>query len=142
MLYDEVFQIESVAQERARARIIFPKDPRKKPFASYYDPPKSKDFKEELGKLVEISRPIEPFDVPMIMSCKIYITRPKSVTIAKREYPEVKPDLSNYIKGIEDAMNGLVYTDDSKIVGYRDCYKLYADEGVPRIEVKLWQMKI
>ena len=136
ILYDEVFEINAVAQERPRARIMTPKDPRKKPFVVIYDPAKSKKFKQDLRSWIMIKPiPIPIIDQPMIMSCVIYIPRPKSV---KRAFPEVKPDLSNYIKGIEDAMNGLVYTDDSKIIGYRDCYKRYADEGVPRIEVKLF----
>lgn len=138
LIYSEVFEIEAVAQERPRARIMPPKDPRKKPFVVIYDPAKSKNFKEVLRAVIMSKGLKALIDVPMIMSCKIYITRPKSVTIAKRAYPEVKPDLSNYIKGIEDAMNGLVYTDDSKIVGYAGCYKRYADEGVPRIEMKLF----
>lgn len=137
LIYSEVFEIEAVAQERPRARIMTPKGPGKKPFVVIYDPAKSKNFKESLRSII-MAKEIRPLiDIPMIMSCKVYITRPKSV---KRPYPEVKPDLSNYIKGIEDAMNGLVYTDDSKIIGYAGCYKRYADEGVPRIEVRLFRL--
>ena len=141
ILYQEVFEIEAVAQERPRARIMTPKAKGKKPFVVIYDPAKSKKFKEDIRSMIMIKpMPIPLIDQPMIMSCRIYITRPKSITIAKRAYPEVKPDLSNYIKGIEDAMNGFVYTDDSKIIGYRDCFKFYVDDGPPRIEVRLFDV--
>lgn len=135
MIYDEFFEIEPVSQGRPRARIMTPKAKGKKPFVVMYDPPESKKFKEDLRGII-MSKPMRSLiDIPMLMSCEIYITRPKSV---KRAYPEVKPDLSNYIKGIEDAMNGLVYTDDSKIVGYKDCFKRYADECKPSIVVRLF----
>lgn len=135
ILYDEVFEIEAVAQERPRARIMTPKAKGKKAFVVIYDPAKSKQFKQDLRAIIMLKGIRTLIDEPMTMSCNIYIPRPKSV---KRAYPEVKPDLSNYIKGIEDAMNGLVYTDDSKIIRYKDCSKQYADEGPPRIEVKLF----
>ncbi len=135
ILYDAVFNIEPVAQERPRVRVIAMKG--KKPFATVYDPKKSKDFKKALQVLIEdLDYPSDPIDEPLILSCRIFIKRPKSV---KRLVPEVKPDLSNYIKGIEDAMNGIVYTDDSKIIGYEDCYKLYTTSD-PRIEVTLFNV--
>jgi len=140
ILYDVVFDIEPVAQERARVRVMVPKGG-KKPFAIVYDPEKSKTFKKNLQGLIKDFNDgdWEPINQPMSLSCKIYIKRPKSVKLSVREFPEVKPDLSNYIKGIEDAMNGLVYTDDAKIVKYDDCRKLYT-ESFPRIEVTLYSV--
>lgn len=122
ILFDRFFPIEPHAQERPRVRVITKKDGTK-PFATVYDPARSKKFKQDFIKLLSLDLPDNIIDEPMIMACKIFIKRPKSVT---REYPEVKPDLSNYIKGIEDAMNKIVYTDDSKIIGYDECRKFYA----------------
>ncbi len=133
ILYDEIFEIVPVAQERPRSRVVVMKG--RKPFVVVYDPKKSKDFKIALGKIIATRRPPELIDQPMILSCRLYIQRPKSV---KREHPEVKPDLSNYIKGVEDAMNKLVYTDDSKIVGYTGCLKAYSE--IPRIAVTLYSV--
>ena len=132
ILYEGHFDIVPQAQERARVRVIQKKDG-SKPFATVYDPERSKKFKKDLVHLISLRLPKEMLDGPMILSCKIYITRPKSV---KREFPEVKPDLSNYIKGVEDAMNKLVYTDDSRIVGYTECWKLYREK--PGISVILY----
>lgn len=138
ILFNDVFHIVPVAQERPRVRVIAKKGC--KPFATIYDPTKSKTFKNELRELVKASvgeASGYPLSEPLNMACRIYIQRPKSVT---REYPEVKPDLSNYLKGIEDAMNGIVYTDDSKIIRYDGCCKLYTNSH-PRIEVILYSIK-
>lgn len=135
ILYDETFEIVPVAQERVRGRLCQPKG--RKPFIVYYDPKKSKDFKVALQNAIKYNGcPCPLLDRPLVLSCRVYIPRPKSVT---RKYPEVKPDLSNYIKGVEDAMNGLVYTDDSKIVGYNVCWKRYTNSR-PRIEVTLYSV--
>lgn len=135
ILYEEHFDIVPMAQERARVRVIQKKEEGSKPFAIVYDPERSKKFKKDLVQLISLRLPKEILEEPMILSCKVFITRPKSV---KREYPEVKPDLSNYIKGVEDAMNKLVYTDDSKIVGYTECWKLYREK--PGISVVLYSV--
>jgi Holliday junction resolvase RusA-like endonuclease len=132
ILYHQVFDLAPVAQERPRSRIVSMKG--RKPFIVVYDPKKSKDFKNKLQELLKLYPSVPVLlEEPMILSCALYILRPKSVT---REWPEVKPDLGNYVKGVEDAMNGIVYKDDSKIVGYNDCWKRYTDDR-PRIEITL-----
>ncbi|MNU11384.1 Endodeoxyribonuclease RusA [compost metagenome] len=47
--------------------------------------------------------------------------------------PKSKPDLSNYIKGIEDAIEGILLKNDSQVVDYGKSGKWYSDR--PRIEV-------
>ena len=65
------------------------------------------------------------------------IKRPNSVPISKREYPTVKPDLDNVSKCICDAMNKLVYADDSQIVSM-NLIKRYGEVG--SIEIKIWEL--
>lgn len=48
--------------------------------------------------------------------------------------PIIKPDISNVIKSIEDALNGVAYKDDSAIVDIHG-HKYYAEE--PRVEVTI-----
>lgn len=62
-----------------------------------------------------------------------FLKRPKSVT---RKYPNVKPDCSNLVKAIEDALNGILWLDDSEIIdlGVR---KRYA-ESKPHIAISLF----
>ncbi len=49
----------------------------------------------------------------------IWLERPKSWTrrkIAENPYPTGKPDLDNVVKLIGDALNGIIWRDDSQIV--------------------------
>ena len=58
-------------------------------------------------------RPETLLDGPLSLRVEFYLLQPKSV---RRQYPAVKPDLSNLLKAVEDALNGLLWTDDSRIV--------------------------
>ena len=105
-----------------------------------YDPPKSKAYKNKIKKELE-SITIEPFIEPIRACFNIYVPIPKSYTKKQRRLieegslqPGKKPDLSNYIKLIEDAANGVLYTDDSLIVEIT-AKKVYSEE--PRIELSL-----
>ncbi len=90
-------------------------------------------------------RGAEPLDGPIWLSLKIYREIPKSWPIKRKQAalegrirPTVKPDVSNYLKGIEDALNGICYKDDSQIVEYREPFgKWY---GVPRVEVVIGEV--
>lgn len=63
---------------------------------------------------------------------KSYSNKRKAECLNSR--PLVKPDLSNIVKGIEDALNGIAYIDDCQIVDLH-VMKFYSDE--PRVEVVL-----
>lgn len=74
-------------------------------------------------------RPGELLDGPLRLTVDVYVLRPKSV---KREYPVGRPDLSNYVKAIEDALNRVIWTDDSRVVELV-ARKLYGDP--PRVDI-------
>lgn len=46
-----------------------------------------------------------------------------------------RPDLENSIKGAQDAMQSIAYRDDSQIVSYGACSKVYGER--PRLEILL-----
>ena len=56
----------------------------------------------------------------------------KEAALEAKERPTKKPDADNIVKAILDALNGLVYKDDSCIVEL-SCVKYYSD--VPSVEV-------
>ena len=49
--------------------------------------------------------------------------------------PVKRPDLSNIIKTVEDALNGLAYLDDKQLVDYGPSGKWYSDR--PRLEIEI-----
>jgi len=71
---------------------------------------------------------------------------PKSFSKAKRKAailgelrPTKKPDLSNIIKQIEDAFNGIVFVDDAQIVQYGNPRKVYGEQ--PKIVVTVRELR-
>lgn len=72
---------------------------------------------------------------PLYMRVRAYFLRPKSAK--KRVHHTVKPDGSNVLKLVEDALNGLVYPDDSAIVDAQ-VQKFYGDSE--RIELEVGEL--
>lgn len=74
-----------------------------------------------------------PFDGPLRMTVSLAMQIPQSYSRKKREqalagviFPTKKPDVSNVLKALEDACNGVVYVDDVQIVS-GSFEKLYAE---------------
>lgn len=81
-----------------------------------YTPSKTRKAEQELRFFLskEFNRP--PLDGPLRVFARFTFTRPKSVSESKRPHMQVKPDLSNIWKTIEDAGNDLIWCDDALIV--------------------------
>lgn len=127
---------EPVAQGR-------PRFARRGGFVQAYDPKKSKDYKQrirdEVMPLFYQRAGFTPFTGPC--SLTLYVYRPilKSFSMRRREMaeaglirPTTKPDTDNYLKGVLDALNTVVFKDDSQFVGMV-AQKFYSCE--PRIEI-------
>ena len=65
---------------------------------------------------------------PIRLTCEFIMNRPKSVRKVIK-YHTKRPDLTNLIKTVEDAMNGLFYLDDSQIAVYGPSVKRYPVDG-------------
>lgn len=123
------FDIEPVEQARPRAT-RFGKGIR------LYDPKKVTIFKRQLGMLARqqmLDRGLDPFDGPLEV-CMVFF-RPVQESLSKKERsrrlsgvhrPTVKPDLSNYIKALEDGLNGILWVDDNLIVSLQ-AEKFYSE---------------
>lgn len=67
--------------------------------------------------------------IPIILEGRFVFPRPASIPAAVY-YKASKPDLSNLIKNVEDALNGVAWVDDGQVVGYGDSEKVYTDGDV------------
>jgi Holliday junction resolvase RusA-like endonuclease len=77
----------------------------------------------------------EPLDEPLWIEIKAYRSRPKGK--AGELFPATKPDYDNIAKLIGDALEGILWVNDSRIVDGR-ISKLFVREGErPRIELKV-----
>ena len=88
-------------------------------------------------------KPDKLIEGPIWLMIKIFKQIPKSWS--KKKYmqaingeilPTGRPDLSNYIKSIEDAENGIFWSDDGQVVSYLEgTGKVYGDE--PKVEIEI-----
>ena len=110
-----------------------------------YDPAKSRNYKS-IGRDAALEvRPVVPLDKPLDVTIKIFKSIPKSFSKKKAVMaqnrairPTTKPDVSNVCKGIEDALNGLIWKDDSQIVNLL-VKKFYSD--TPRVEIEIEELE-
>jgi len=67
---------------------------------------------------------------PVELEVMFYLDRPSTVSAVKRPQPTVPPDLDKLIRGVGDALTGVVYDDDSQVIRCLG-WKVYADNREP-----------
>jgi Holliday junction resolvase RusA-like endonuclease len=101
-----------------------PRFARRGRFTAVYTPEKTASF-ENLVKLKaeEAMQGSSPIAGAVSVELTLCVPIPASFSKKKRAaalndeiFPTTKPDCSNVQKGVEDAMNGIVYNDDKQIV--------------------------
>ena len=105
-----------------------------------YTPKKTANY-ENLVKLFFVQAKCPKLEGELHMCIKAYFTIPKSKSKKMQDemrnekiHPTKKPDLSNIIKIVEDALNKEAYDDDSQIIE-TSAKKYYSD--FPRVEVEI-----
>ena len=113
-------------------------------FVRTYDPLKSRDFKDYVRLVAQQEMKGKEFlSGALSLSVQVFRSMPKSLSKKKQLQaldgtlrPTTKPDTSNYVKGAEDALEGIVFANDSAIVSYHKPFgKWYSDR--PRIEIEV-----
>jgi Holliday junction resolvase RusA-like endonuclease len=100
-----------------------------------YTPPKTKAFESACrAMMLKLLGPTTPRRGPIKLTARFILVPPKR---PKYKEPAVRPDLDNYLKGIKDAANGVLWHDDGQVV-HIDARKLYDMTGAgPRIELEV-----
>ncbi len=113
-----------------------------------YDPPQNISAKEQVKHVALAAfyannndRPPVPCPGSIIMAMTAYVPIPKSFSKKKRAaaiaetlWPKTKPDMTNVVKLVEDALNQVIYRDDKQI-GDGGQRKRYSER--PRLEVEI-----
>lgn len=107
-----------------------------------YTPKKTKDFEAQLG--FEGHREMNrrpPLDTAISLDASFTVPVPRSWSKKKREkalngtiHPIGRPDIDNYLKAVMDALNNIVWQDDSQIVTVGASLR-YGETGRIRLEI-------
>lgn len=111
-------------------------------YASVYTDPKTRKYEASVrAAAASVMAGRDPFEGPLSVSLRFRMPIPKSATkraraaMATGEIAHTsRPDLDNCQKAILDAMNGVVFCDDSQIVRSFTT-KLYAE--LPGVDVRI-----
>lgn len=111
-----------------------------------YKTKRNKDFEKYVAE--HVMRVMDSQGISMIADGPVYLgvevkkSIPKSWTKKKAQaalngeiLPTSKPDSSNYYKLVEDALNGILYTDDSQVVAQQSS-KIYHETDMILIEAR------
>jgi Holliday junction resolvase RusA-like endonuclease len=86
-----------------------------------------------------------PLIGPVMMDLTVYLTPPMSFSkpkyrraLAGLEFPATRPDLSNYIKMVEDCLTKIVWLDDNQVVSLM-ARKRYGE--IPGLRVEIEELK-
>ena len=117
-----------------------------------------RDWRAMVGAMGDVAmraNRLDVFDEPLVLGAVFIMTRPLDhITKATQKLernkqrlkksaasrPSFKPDLSKLIRAVEDALEGVVFKNDSRIIGYRDLWKFYDDEEHAGVRVEIWRV--
>lgn len=110
--------------------------------ASVYKATPDRKYEDSIRKAAaKIMDGRDPLEGPVSLSLRFRLPIPKSYNkrvrasmLAGETPPTTKPDLSNMVKAIEDALNGVAFVDDSQVVRSFQT-KIYAEQ--PGVDVRI-----
>lgn len=102
--------------------------------------PKSRDWKTDVRREAERCFEGEPWKAPIHLTLNFILSRPKNhyrtgknAALLREDappYPVSKPDATKLCRGVEDALTGILWTDDALIVSQRITKAYGAHQGV------------
>lgn len=101
-----------------------------------FTPTSTRQWEETIRWCAMQNPPERMLTGPLAATLTFYLPRPKSVP-KKRLYPETKPDWDNLGKAVTDALEGLVFENDSRLVRVT-VIKAYGDP--PRAEIEIEEL--
>lgn len=103
-----------------------------------YEVEADKEWKARVATEARIVWNKPPLDCPLVMNITFFMPIPVAMKRTGRRIAGAshvkRPDLSNLLKGVEDALNGIVYRDDS-LLHQIWMHKCYSDNPRTWIEI-------
>lgn len=90
-------------------------------------PAKTRRAMDDLKLFISKASPVY-FEGPVEVLIVFTFVRPKSVSVKKRPFHTVKPDLDNLCKTVFDAATGILWRDDTQVVNLQ-ASKQYGDRN-------------
>lgn len=111
-------------------------------FVSTYTPAKTRNYEQAISDCAKAAMDgKEIIEVACRIHVRAYVPIPKSTTkkvmamiLAGEKHPVTRPDVDNYLKAASDALNGIVFKDDSQ------CWRATAEKHYaqhPRLEIEV-----
>jgi Holliday junction resolvase RusA-like endonuclease len=138
MTFCVTFQVEATPVGKGR-----PKFARRGNFVSAYTPTKTRDYedlirdaaKQAMGSSVPLKTPVAAYIYITVPIPQSYSKKRSNACLEGLERPCKKPDCDNIMKAFLDAMNKIVYDDDSQVVSLHGT-KVYGTIGMVEVLVK------
>jgi Holliday junction resolvase RusA-like endonuclease len=106
---------------------------------------KSRDWKSDVTHTALHHYKGLPWTGPLHLTLRFFVTRPrhhygtgKNATVVKVSapaHPFVKPDTTKLVRGVEDALTGVLWNDDAQVVSQL-CTKRYGDRPGVIVELR------
>jgi Holliday junction resolvase RusA-like endonuclease len=137
MTFQMNFMVEGAPVGKGR-----PKFARRGNFVSTYTPVKTRNYEETIKIAAKKAMTEKPISTPVAVFVYIVVPLLASFTKKRRanclagiEKPTKKPDIDNIAKCFLDAMNGIVYLDDTQVVSLH-VTKVYGTIGQVEVIVR------
>ena len=126
MLFETFVHMEPVAKGRPRVTRI-----------GAFTPTKTKNAEHRIAEQVarEYNGGIK--EGPLMLILTVCLLKPASRPKKKPCYPVTRPDLDNYLKLVQDSLNGIVWKDDSQIIA---CTVVKKYSGAQGFELKVYEV--
>lgn len=102
-----------------------------------YTPDKTRKFESEVARYLK-ARCKHVTEGPLRVEVILFLKKPKT---SKNKHPIVKPDSTNFIKGIEDAANGILWRDDSQIIDLRVIKRYHTPLEAGGFSIQVWSVE-
>jgi len=99
-----------------------------------YTPTKTIQAEHRIQEQVATAWPRPVIEGPLVVGIVVQLLKPKSAPKTRPVWPTTRPDADNYGKLVLDALNGILWRDDSQVVDLR-IRKVYAEHIGFQIEV-------